>query len=106
MRILGRADYQGPAPATQSLAADEGVSVLVRPQPELESALDSDIGEIDCCGCAGSCPSAWSALNEAPVSELQLLFDTVEVGLHDLQGASGLCYFCCFCEHIFLPHMV
>ena len=84
MRILDRADYQGPPPATQLLAADEGVSVLIRQYPELESALDSDVGEIDCCGCASSFPSAGSALNEAPVRELQLLFDTVEVGVHDL----------------------
>ena len=84
MRILGHADYQGPPPATQSPAVDGGVSVLIRQYPELESALDSDVGEIDCCGCASSCPGARSALNEALVSQLQLLFDTVEVGMHDL----------------------
>ena len=84
MRTPGRADYSGPPPCAQPLAAGEGVSVLIRQYPELESALDSDVGEIDCCGCASSCPSARSALNEAPVCELQLLFDTVEVGLHDL----------------------
>ena len=47
------------------------MSVVIRQQPELESALDSDVGEVDGSGGSGAFPGATSASNELPVGAQQ-----------------------------------
>lgn len=43
------------------------LSLVVWEQPELESTLNSDVGQVDGGGGAGTLPSAASALDKAPI---------------------------------------
>ena len=68
-----------------SMRISVGCLVVVREQPEFESALNSEVGEVNGGGGAGTFPGATPALNKSPIGAQQRRFDAIQIRLHCLE---------------------
>ena len=62
-----------------------GCLVVVREQPEFESALNSEVREVNGGGGTRPLPGAVSALNKLPIGAQQRFLDAIQIRLHCLK---------------------